>query len=61
MVQTYLAEPWFQVDDPIAHWTAELRAGRRVGLALMALDYLSIPCEYFLPTAIQFHAHPNWF
>lgn len=44
VVDAYLSEPVIYCKDPIAHWRGEIIAKRRVPLAHMALDYLSIPC-----------------
>lgn len=48
VVDAFLREPVIYCEDPIAFWRAEIVAGRRVGLARMALDYLTVPCASFL-------------
>lgn len=47
MIEAYLREPTFAIDDPIAYWQGELAANRRAPLAQMAIDYLSAPCMSF--------------
>lgn len=48
VVEAYLSEPVEVCDDPIAYWRGQIVAGRRVELAQMALDYLTIPCAFSL-------------
>lgn len=49
--EIYVSSPPIpSVSDPLAYWDSQQKAGVDCGLALMALDYLSIPRECSFPS-----------